>query len=188
MPAFEYLTVLVSIIVGLGLSHLLAVTARLIQERDRVEFYAPLLVWMGLLFVLQIQIWWAAFEWQSAHPWSFLPFLLFLMLPIGAYLLSVLLVPDLDRPGDLDLKTSYFRNRRWFFGILALLPLISLLHEAVHAGGIQWDADPVFRVGFAVLAGVGFVFRRPAVHWGVTLAFASGFAVYVGLLFRQLPR
>jgi len=187
MQAFEYLSVLVSIIVGLGLSHLLSVAARLIQERRRVQFFPPTLLWMGILFVLQIQIWWAAFEWQSAPTWDFLAFLVFLLLPIGAYLLSVLLVPDLDQPGEMDLRASYFQNRPWFFGLLALVPLISLLHEAIHAT-IVADIDLWFRLGFTVLAGAGLLTRRPAAQWAVTLLFASGFAAYVGLLFVQLPR
>ncbi|CAN5853718.1 hypothetical protein BH20GEM3_BH20GEM3_15690 [soil metagenome] len=41
MSQFEYLGVLVSIIIGLGLSHLLASAARLIQVRRRVRLYWP---------------------------------------------------------------------------------------------------------------------------------------------------
>jgi len=188
MDAFEYLSVLVSIIVGLGLSHLLATAARLIQERDRIQFFPLTLLWMGILFVLQIQIWWAAFEWQAAPTWEFTGFLIFLFLPIGAYLLSVLLVPDLDRPGDLDQRASYFRNRPWFFGLLTLIPLFSLAHEAIHSGGLVVDADLFFRLGFAGLALVGLLIRNAVVHWIVTAIFAAGFAGYIGLLFDQLPR
>lgn len=184
---FEYLSVLVSIIVGLGLSHLLATTARLIQRRSDVRLFGPTFIWMAMLFVLQIQIWWAAFEWQSSGAWNFFSFLLFLGLPIGAYLLSVLLVPDLDEPELVDLKASYFNNRRWFFGVLAALPVVSLLHELVHGGVIQWDGDAAFRLGFLAVALLGLAVRRTVVHWVLTVGFALGFAVYVGLLFTRLP-
>jgi hypothetical protein len=187
MEPFEYLTVLVSIIVGLGLSHLLETAARLIQMRDRIRLFGPTLLWMGLLFVLQIQIWWAAFEWQSSGTWTFFPFLLFLALPIGAYLLSVLLVPDLDEPEGTDLKASYFANRRWFFAVLALLPVLSLIHEQMHAGFIQQDADAAFRLGFVAVALVGLGVRRESAHWILTVGFGLGFAVYVALLFSRLP-
>lgn len=187
MASFEYLSVLVSIIVGLGLSHLLSTTARLIQHRSELRFFGPTLLWMAVLFVLQIQIWWAAFEWQASGTWTFFPFLLFLGVPIGAYLLSVLLVPDLDDPETKDLRESYFANRRWFFGILALLPVLSLLHEQVQGGGIQWDVDAVFRIGFLAVVLLGLFVRRVLVHWGVAIGFALGFAAYVGLLFTRLP-
>lgn len=187
MEPFEYLSVLVSIIVGLGLSHLLATTARLIQHRSVVRLFGPTLIWMALLFVLQVQIWWAAFEWQGSGAWNFFSFLLFLGLPIGAYLLSVLLVPDLDDPEEVDLRTSYFDNRRWFFALLVLLPVVSLAHEQVQGGHIQWDVDAAFRVGFGVVAFAGLVVRQVAAHWGLTIGFALGFAAYVGLLFSRLP-
>ena len=187
MAPFEYLSVLVSIIVGLGLSHLLATTARLVQQRRQLALFGPTLIWMAVLFLLQIQIWWAAFEWQSGGTWGFFSFLLFLSLPIGAYLLSVLLVPDLDDPGEVDLQASYFANRRWFFGILAVLPMVSLLHEHVHGGHIQWDLDAAFRLGFVATALLGVFVRRVVVHWALTIGFAVGFAAYVGLLFARLP-
>ena len=126
-------------------------------------------------------------EWRL----SFVSFLLFLGLPIGvpigAYLLSVLLVPDLDDLEEVDLRASYFSNRRWFFGLLVLLPLISLLHEQVHGGHIQWDVDAAFRLGFVTVALLGLSVQRALVHWVLTVGFAIGFAAYVGLLFLRLP-
>lgn len=187
MAPFEYLTVLVSIIVGLGLSHLLSSTARLIQRRHEARLYGPTLVWMAILFVLQIQIWWAAFEWQSSGTWTFFAFLLFLGLPIGAYLLSVLIVPDLDEAEAPNLRTSYFSNRRWFYALLSLLPIVSLLHEHVHGGRILWDVDALFRIGFTGTALVGVVVENERLHWILTLGYAIGLVVYVVLLFVRLP-
>jgi len=187
MQPFEYLSVLVSIIVGLGLSHLLTTAARLIQERERVSIYPPTIIWMGILFVLHIQIWWAAFEWQDERVWSFLAFLLFLSLPISAYLLGVLLVPDLDRAGPVDLKANYFSNRVAFYSILTILPIASLLHEALHGGNIHWDLDAAFRIGFSLVAVFGLLYDQRGLHWGVTAVFTMAFLSYVGLLFTRLP-
>jgi len=41
MSQFQYLSVLISIIVGLGISHLLSSAVRLIQARKQVRFYKP---------------------------------------------------------------------------------------------------------------------------------------------------
>ena len=145
MQPFEYLSVLVSIIVGLGLSHLLTTAARLIQERERVSFYPPTLIRIGILFVPHIQIWWAAFGWQDERVWGFLAFLLFLSLPISTYLLGVLLVQDLDRTGPVDLKANYFSNRVAFYAILTLLPITSRLHESLHGGNIHCVGRQTYR-------------------------------------------
>ena len=54
MTQFEYLSVLVSIIVGLALTQLLSGAARLIQLRRRVRMHAPTLLWMATLFLIDI--------------------------------------------------------------------------------------------------------------------------------------
>lgn len=186
MTSFEYLSVLISIIVGLGLSHLLRGAARLIQRRDEIRVDGLTLVWMGLLFVLQIQIWWAAFDWQSPSGWDFFPFLLFLTLPIGAYLLSVLVVPDLDRLEAPDEQWSFLKNRMWFFGLLTCLPLLSLAHERVQGGGLTWDADVGFRLAFVGLAFAGFLLKSRTAHQIVAIGFSLTLIGYVALLFQTL--
>jgi hypothetical protein len=47
VTSFEYLSVLISVIVGLGLSHPLTSAARLIQRRRRIRLHAPTLLWMA---------------------------------------------------------------------------------------------------------------------------------------------
>jgi hypothetical protein len=186
MDAFSYLSVLISIVLGLGVTHLLASAAKLIRFRAAVRLYAPTLVWIGLLFLLHVQIWWAVFELRDVSDWTFFSFLLVLAIPTLAYLLSALLVPDFDRETDIDLKASYFENRRWFFGLFTLIPLVSLVQEAVISSGIRWDADPVFRLGFLVLGLVGVSTRRERVHqWLAPVGFIA-FAGYITFLFLRL--
>ena len=47
MDAFSYLSVLLSIILGLAITQLLQGVGRLLQERQRVRIYWPVLVWTG---------------------------------------------------------------------------------------------------------------------------------------------
>ena len=186
MRAFEYLSVLISIVLGLGLTHLLAGAAKIMRFRSDVRLYGPSLIWIGLLFLLHVQIWWAVFELREVSDWTFFSFLLVLAIPTLAYLLGALLIPDFDRETDTDLKTSYFENRRWFFGLFVLIPLVSLAQEGVISGGIRWDADPVFRLGFLVLGLVGFGTRHERTHqWLAPVGFIA-FAGYITVLFLRL--
>jgi len=186
MDAFSYLSVLISIVLGLGVTHLLAGAAKLIRFRADVRLYVPSLVWIGLLFLLHVQIWWAVFELRGLSDWTFFSFLLVLAIPTLAYLLSALLIPDFDRETTVDLKASYFENRRWFFGLFTLIPLVSLIQEGVIRGSIQWGADPVFRLGFLVLGLVGFSTRHERTHqWLAPVGFVA-FAGYIAFLFLRL--
>jgi hypothetical protein len=186
MGQFEYLSVLVSIIVGLALTLLLSGTARLIQVRARVRPHATTLLWVATLFLLDTQIWWAAFERRDIREWNFFLFLFYLLQPTIAFLLSYLVLPELGDEDEIDLPKNFAGNRPWFFALLALLPLASLADEYIDLGTIPRDADAAFRVLFLVLALVaGRVRDARAQLWfaGISLALLCG---YVGLLFLHL--
>ena len=140
---------------------------------------------MGILFLANIQIWWVGFERRDSHDWHFFTFLLYLLIPIGASVLSYLAVPPLDGDAVVDLKASYHENRVWFFGLFGVLPLVSLIEEHVR-DGISWDADVIFRIVFSALAFVVAGTRNERLHlWNALLALAL-FCAYVGLLFLRL--
>lgn len=186
MDQFEYLSVLISIIVGLGLSHLLSSAARLIQLRHRARLYGPTLSWMGSLLLAQIQIWWVAFDRRADVEWNFFSFLLYLLIPIGAYVLSYLVVPDLEGGEVVDLRASYHANRTWFFGILGGVLGISLGEEYLRSGDIIRDADALFRLVFLLVACAGVWIRREAFHVVTAALFLLLFTAYIGVLFLRL--
>lgn len=186
MTQFEYLSVLISIIIGLGLSHLLASAARLIQLRHHTRLYGPTLAWMATALIAQIQIWWVAFERRTSADWNFFSFLLYLLIPIGAYVLSYLVVPDLEGEEMVDLKASYYANRVWFFGILAALMGVSLGEQYLRDGRIPWGTDALFRIVFLLLALAGMWIRREAFHVFTATIFLLLFCAYVFDLFLRL--
>lgn len=187
MTPFEYLSVLVSIIVGLGLSHLLTGAARLIQLRRQVRPYPATYLWMAILLLLQIQIWWAAYESRSDTRWTFFGFAAFLLLPISAALLSYLLIPDLEgEHTELDLRASFQENRAWFHGLLGLAAVISLGRDLLEDGRAALDADAAFRVVFLVLA-IGAARARSDTYQTLNaLVVLALFCAYVVTLFVQL--
>lgn len=186
MSEFEYLSVLISIVLGLGLSHVMATAAQLIRYRSAVRFYTPFLLWLVLLFLIHLQIWWAVFELRSVEQWTFVGFALILTVPTIAFMVSVLLTPDFDRETVIDLRARYLEHRRWFFGLFALLPLASLAQEQAIRGYINFSPDPFFRLTFVALAIVGFASARERVHYAISIASLVGFTAYIGMLFLEL--
>jgi len=183
---FEYLSVLVSIIVGLALTQLLSGVARLIQLRRRIPMHAPTLLWMAMLFLIDVQVWWVAFERRTAQQWTFFNFLLYLLIPIGVFLLSYLVLPDMGDEDSPDLRANFEGNRTWFFGLLASLPAISLLEQAVRDGTLRFDDDVAFRMAFIVLALVAARVGNARYQlWNAAIALVL-FVGYVLALFLRL--
>lgn len=186
MSEFDYLSVLISIVLGLGISHVLSTSAQLVRYRRAVRFYTPTLLWLLILFLVHVQIWWAVFELRSVAEWSFIGFTLVLAVPVLAFSMSVLLAPDFDREAVVDLRASYFEQRRWFYALFGLLPAASLAQELTIRGFIAGDADPLFRIGFIILAIVGFLRPDERLHQLLPIAVLASFGVYVGVLFLRL--
>ncbi|HEU4642235.1 MAG TPA: hypothetical protein VFS44_07240 [Gemmatimonadaceae bacterium] len=93
---FQYLTVLVSIILGLGLTQLLTAVGRLVQARAlvRVRLYWPVPLWTVLLLLMHVQAWWAMFDLRDHRGWTYLEFLVVLLTPTCLYLMAALALPD----------------------------------------------------------------------------------------------
>lgn len=187
MTPFEYLSVLVSIILGLALTQLLSGAARLIQIRRRVRPHATTLCWMLILFLVDTQIWWAAFERRDIVEWNFFLFLLYLVMPIVAFLLSYLVLPELGDEDEIDLATNFDGNRPWFFGLLALVPAASLVEQWATAPRMAFDIDVAFRLLFLAMSlGAAFV-RNARAHLWIAVVTLGLVCIYLAVLFLHLP-
>lgn len=116
MSAFEYTSVLASIIIGLALVDILTSLNRLIRAAGSVRWHwaAPLSALLVALTI--IQLWWSTYSPQDAAMTigQFLPLLVELVL---VFLLAAAALPDEIPPGGLDLKLYYDRNGPYFWSL-----------------------------------------------------------------------
>ena len=94
MDAFSYLSVLLSIILGLGLTHLLTAAGRLIRHRDRVQLDWLPLLWAGVMLVMFVQVWWAMFGLRDYQSWTFIAFLIVLAQTATVYMMAAVVLPE----------------------------------------------------------------------------------------------
>ena len=118
MSAFEYVSVLASVIIGLALVDILVSLNRLIRAAGLVRWHwaAPAAALLVTLTI--IQIWWSLYRPQDAPMTigQFLPLLVELVL---LFLLAAAALPD-EVPADgLSLKNYYQRNGRYFWSLFA---------------------------------------------------------------------
>jgi len=185
--AFDYLTILMSIVLGLAIANVLARIATVITARERVDFYWPPIAWAIWLFFICVQHWWA--EWGARHTlrWNFGTYWLELLVPVDLFLLSALVLPERDEAGKIDLGAWYFHNRAWFFAVMFFLPLLSIAAEVARTGRIGSGVNLAFLVLFDAVIVVAFALRsRRAQEW-ITAQAMLLTIVYVVLLFTNLP-
>ena len=186
MDAFSYLSVLLSIILGLGITQILTAAGRLIRGRRAVIPYWPPLVWAGLLLVVYVQAWWAMFELRTHESWTFVGFLVVLLQTITLYMLAALVLPDGGDGGSIDLRAHYDEQAPWFFGFLAATVVVSALKEVVLEGSLPEPANLAFHVVLLAVSAVAMVVRRDWLQKVVAVASAGVFTLYIAMLFSQL--
>jgi len=118
MSLFEFLIVLVSIIVGLGVTEILSGVAMQIRHRDTVKGYWVHSAGVTLIFIALIQNWWELWDRRDVAQWSFLGLVLMLIPPASLYLASHLIFPE--PIAGSNLRHYYYERLRpvWMLAIL----------------------------------------------------------------------
>ena len=121
MNEFEYVMALMAIILGLGITHLLAgfgkIIYRLTGHGTPIRFNWVHFLWVVNTFLWMVFYWWYSFSRVGREEWALASYLLMLPFPVFVYLQCVVLYPHrLDEVTDLG---AYFMaTRRWFFGLM----------------------------------------------------------------------
>src|SRR6266513_1628664 len=71
MNAFEYLSVLISIILALGMTRALAGVSEMLQARSHRRLYWVHAIWIVNLFLYLVIAWWIFYRWRNQQPWTF---------------------------------------------------------------------------------------------------------------------
>jgi hypothetical protein len=127
ISAFEYVTVFISIILGLGVTQILTGIADLVHQNNRVKVYWPHLLWIFLVLIMHVHEWWVTFELRSLEKWRLALFLFVLLYPVTLFILARLLFPFGFTEGPIDLKKFYYENYRRIFLFGSILALLSIL-------------------------------------------------------------
>jgi len=186
MSAFEYLAVLISIVLGLGITNLLIGLAAMVRQRARLKMYWPLLLWMVILFLVHVQTWWAMFELREISHWTFVGFLAVLMQPVVLFLASAVLVPDLPAEGVIDLRETYFRESQWFFSGMVAVLIVSLLRTPIVTGHFTNRMDFAAHILFGALALGGAITKNDMAHKINAIVAVLLYTGYIAALFINL--
>ncbi|MEO5722072.1 MAG: hypothetical protein ABIR71_11450 [Chthoniobacterales bacterium] len=93
MDPFEYLSVLISVILALGMTRVVAGIGEMLQVRSRRSIYWVHAVWVANLFLFLVVTWWIFYRWRAESEWTYFLFVFVLLSPILLYLAAVVLFP-----------------------------------------------------------------------------------------------
>jgi hypothetical protein len=171
MTPFEYISVLISIILGLGITLVLTGIADLIKRWESVTLFWPYLIWIALVFVLHIHEWWIMYDLRTMSSWQLVTFLFVILYPILLFILANLLFPIKWPKGKISLKDFYFHIYPKFFACAIALVMVAIVSDVVIAG--RTFLEQLVKGGVLIILLILYVLRpkRVWIHSTLTLLF-----------------
>ncbi|HEU4696764.1 MAG TPA: hypothetical protein VFR92_07360 [Sphingomicrobium sp.] len=186
MDAFSYLSVLISIILGLAITQVLQGYRALLLARGRIHLVPAPLIWSGLILLFAAQAWWASFDLTQRQNWDFLDFAVILLQMALLYMLSALVLPDVPAEQPVDLARHFERHRTAFFAFLIAMLASSIFKEAVLEHRLPTPLNLGFHLMLVAVAASGILFGSKRIQLALAVVATAGFLAYVALLFTRL--
>jgi hypothetical protein len=124
MQPFEYIAVLLSIVISFALAHLLGGIAHIIENGFR-RFSIPLAHWIAFCLFLCVDYWFTVWHARGQTDWSLWYVCQLLAQSALIYIASRLIVPAPATDEPIDLSAFFDRHRRKFMGVLIVLALVN---------------------------------------------------------------
>jgi len=188
MEMFNYVMVLASVIIGLGITHLLMGVAGILQHPGREKVYWVHLAWVAATFLRAIFWWWFEFRLSKTAEWTFTLYVFVLAYAFLIYLWCALLFPR-DLAGYDGFKDYFYSRRRWFFGLGLAAQVIDVADTLLKGLGHFRSLGPSYPFAIAAVSVLFLIamFTRSERYHGAFAIFAVGYLIaYPWLVFDTL--
>jgi hypothetical protein len=176
MSDFEFLSVLVSIVIGLGLTHLLAGLARAFYARELRKMDAVHVAWTLQTFFVVVLNWWVFLLWRDFALWTFATFFTVVLWTTSMYMLAVILYPP-NMPQEVNYRALFEQNRSWFLATFTVMCLLDILVTTQRENRLPELFYLLFVGHFGLITFIGIFVKRRWYDlfsaWWILLAMAT---------------
>jgi hypothetical protein len=159
MSSFEFIVALMSIIIGLGVTNLLAGAGRAFYRRRQNPIDEVHIVFTAATLLLLVLQWWVTFKWNTQVNWSFDEFLVLIVWTISLYMLTVFLYPPDLSEGE-EHGDRFHRNRTGYYSTFVAMCLLDITQTAIRGDVFHPVWYLPFVSQYALLASGGLIARR----------------------------
>lgn len=151
MSLFEYVAVIISMILALAMGRLLMGVSEIVENRREAVGYAPHSIWLVSLFLLILHTWWSQWDFRGME-WTYPAFVYVVLAPTTLFFAVELITPKQVGTRPLDLR-AHFENVRPLFMVVLVAENVLLWLD----GPILMGQDAFGLIGLLHLFFVGFL-------------------------------
>jgi hypothetical protein len=164
MSIFEYVMVLVSVVLSLGIAHILARLAELLKAGPGVKWSVTWLGWIVVIVLLHIDLWGSLWFLHDAATWSIGGLALALLGAASLYMAAALATPDVQHGDRIDLWDYFMTNRRRFATGIAVYGVAGMTMNAVLLPAQFGIANLLYLAPFMLITGALAWFKNSIVQ------------------------
>ena len=162
MGLFEFLMVLVSVVIGLGITEVLTGWAGMLRERATIRPYWMHVLFQAGVFMALLQQWWEFWDLSDVDQLTFPAVLAILATPVVLFLVAHLLFPDDIRGADL--RAYYFEQAGLLWGLVILGAAAGTFLEPIALGYPIFLPENLSGIPLIACCIVLMRTKRPAIH------------------------
>ena len=167
MTHYEYLMVMVSIILGLGATQALRGLSKIARSPTR---FLPATLWVTGLFYLHIQVWWGFWDMADVPSWTQLSYYLIIFLPCSLFAATELLVP-IGAGADTDWEAHFQSVQTWFLGSLITFQIVAILASYLLMGVPLTHPYRILQGAIVLTSALGLFTASTRVHSWIAATF-----------------
>jgi len=127
MTQYDIVVSLFTIVYGLMLTDLFFSFHKLLKYKKTVKWHWLPLLTAWYLFLIILKNWWDLAFFQNSSDWmNIIYFLAYGHLLVLFFLSVSTVLPDNNQQNGVDLKEYYFKNHRYFWGLMTSIVVVSL--------------------------------------------------------------
>jgi len=169
MSIFEFIMVMVSVILALALAQLLRALTEIRDSEKPCRLHSA---WIGVIAFLVIQTWWAYWDLTQLEAWTFLGYLTVLSVPIAWFVLAQILVPT-RRTQTTDWQAHFDKIARSFYLILVLAMAVGTLSTWALIGAPLLHPYRAFQVALMGVLSIGIFVTSRKAHARILIVYVS---------------
>lgn len=172
MTNFPIVATVLSMVLGLSVTRLLLGLVTIFRiRRTSTADWVPL-AWAGILFMMQLQFWWAINQLPLLRPtFSFLEFVFLVLLTMMLFLSAALLLPSRSEDEQHGLRSYYEMDGCYALISLSTYLTLAFAANLVFFGSQVVSVSSITDIPMIVLPVIAFFARRRRIYAGITLLY-----------------